>query len=109
MPLFGSESDVMRSGAPGVMNGMPVSGGPQGAPQGQQMPMPPQGQPPGQPVQPSASEQALANQVYQLQHMVMQLQQQQSDMMKRRVAMQFDFLRDRDGRLVGMTATEGVR
>ena len=110
-PLFGSESDVMRAGAPDAMNGMPVSGAPAGPP-----PAAPQGPPPGSPAPPGGgtfapgpTEMAMANQVYQLQQMVMQLQGEIANMHRRRVAMQFDFIRDNDGRLAGMTATEGVK
>lgn len=97
--------------------GMPVPG--QGmAPQGQgggggglmpPAPSAPAGARPGASVQPGPSEMALANQLYSLQQLYIQLQKQMSEMMNKPMQMHVTLHRDNDGRVAGMTATEGAR
>jgi len=63
--------------------------------------------PTGQPVQPSPTETAMANQLYQMQQMILQQQQEIEALRRRRVDMAFDLIRDDDGRVVSIQATEG--
>jgi hypothetical protein len=68
----------------------------------------PMGAPPGAAVRPDPSQMALANQVYQLQQLVVSLQRDIADMRNRRINVRIDLVKDRDGRTVGMVATEGT-
>jgi len=109
MPLFGSDSDMMRAGmAPGMQQGAPAQGAPTDGPQAGPAPGP-QAVPPGTNVQPGPTEMALANQVHRLQQMVLQLQAELMNFRNGRQMMTFDFHRDNDGRLVGMSANEAVK
>lgn len=63
--------------------------------------------PAGQPVQPGPSEQAMANQLYQMQQMILALQQEVADMRRKTVNLTFNVVRDNDGRVVAIDATEG--
>ena len=105
--LFGDPNDVRRAGAPGPVNGVPTEGPVAGSEAGPSAGMP-QGVPPGQGVQPDPSQMALANQVYQLQQMVTMQQQQLAEMRNRKLNVRIDLVKDRDGKTVGMVATEGM-
>jgi hypothetical protein len=72
-------------------------------------PQAPQGLPPGGNVNPSPETMALANQVYQLQQMYLESQKRLDALANKLLQMQVTVHRDNDGKIAGMTLTEGVR
>lgn len=104
MPMFGDQ--MMPPGGPQGQGPAPQAPG--GAPASTAA-IPPRGVPPGGNVQPSPSEMALANQVYQLQQMMVDMQRHMQMLASRPMEMQVTLHRDNDGKVAGMTAIEGGR
>ncbi len=106
-PMFGNPHMAMQAGAPPSMNpGMPASPD-QMAPPGP--PMEPQGLPPDQAVAPAPEIQAMANQLYQQQQHILMLEQKIMELSNSKVSMDFSVQRNDDGRISGITATQGMR
>ena len=94
MPIFGEPNGGGMPPGQAAASGMPT---------GAQMP------PRAMGGKPTPSEAALANQVYQLQQMYIDVIRRLDAMATRPMEMQVTLHRDNDGKIAGMTATEGAR